>query len=95
MIRILLTVLLPIALPLLLYFAYVKYARPQPAPDGSTAQARRGGPVFWTLIGISVLALAGMIALGLSRGVPPGTKLISPRMEDGRILPSERVDQKP
>ncbi len=90
MLRILLTVLLPIALPLILYFAYVKFTR---ARGASGAAARPSPLAIWLVLGAAALLVAGMLTLGYSRGVPPGTKLISPHMENGKLIPSQRLDQ--
>ena len=95
--RILLTILLPIVLPLLAYLIYIRHFRPQPVPgmppEAVAAAAKRDRTVAWSLMGVSVVLIAGMLALGFTRGVPPGTKLIAPHMEDGRIVPSQRLDQ--
>ncbi len=90
MLRILLTVLLPIALPIILYIAYVKLARPQSA---NATAAWRPPLGLWLVLGAAVLLVAGMLALGFSRGVPPDTKLIAPHIENGEIIPSQRLDQ--
>jgi len=85
MLRILLTVLLPIALPLILYFLYVKVMRARQA-SGAPPPSRFA---FWVALGAAVLLIAGMLTLGFSRGVPPGTKLISPHVENGEVIPSQ------
>lgn len=82
MLRILFTVLLPIALPLIAYFIYVKTMRVRPSPLA-----------VWFILGASVVLIAAMLALGFSRGVPPGTKLISPHLENGVVIPSQRRDE--
>ena len=87
MLRILLTILLPILVPVLLYVLYLKYFRPRATagapPEVLEAAARSDRRVRWSLLGLAMLLLAGMFALGFSKGVPPGTKLIAPHLEDG------------
>lgn len=97
MIRILLTVLLPILVPVLLYLAYLRFFRPR-ATAGAPSEAmeaaeRLDRKVRWILLGLASVLLAAVFALGFSRGVPPGTKLIAPHIEDGRIVPSRRADE--
>lgn len=96
MLRILLTILLPVVLPLLAYYLYAKHFRPQTSPSAPPevleAAARRDRVVAWSLLAIGVVAVIGLFALGFSRGVPPGTKLISPQYQDGRIVPSHPVE---
>ena len=77
-------------MPLILYFVYVKFMRTQHA-SGRAAQPSPLG--FWLVLGAAVLLLVGMLTLGFSRGVPPGTKLIAPHMENGKLIPSQRLDQ--
>lgn len=97
MLRILLTILLPIVLPLVLYLLYLKYFRPRATagapPEVLEAAARADRKVRWILLGVAMVLLAGMFALGFSQGVPPGTKLISPHLEDGRVVPSRRAEE--
>ncbi len=82
MLRIFLTVLLPIALPLIAYIIYVKTTRVRPSALAVSI-----------ILGVSVALLAAMLSLEFSRGVPPGTKLISPHLENGEVIPSQRLDE--
>ncbi len=92
MLRILLTVLLPIILPLILYLFYVKHVRARSASGAAAWPPPLG---LWLVLGAAVLLIAGMLTLGFSRGVPPGTKLIAPHMENGKLIPSQRLDRAP
>ena len=96
MLRILLTILLPVLLPLLLYLLYLRFFRPRAtagaSPEALEAAARTDRTVRWSLLGLAVLLLAGMFTLGFSQGVPPGTKLIAPKLEDGRVVPSRPAE---
>ena len=95
MLRVLLTVLLPVALPLVLYLFYVKMVRSRPAPGqgGAAVEEPSNTLMPWIALGLAILLMAGMLSLWLVRGVPPGTKLVAPRMENGEIVPSHRLDQ--
>jgi hypothetical protein len=96
MLRILLTVIVPIVLPLLLYLGYVRLVRrPQPAGKGEDAEDWQKGPWVWLLLAGAGLAIAALVALDMTTGVPPGTKLQSPYLENGKIVPSRRLDDEP
>ena len=98
MLRVLLTILLPVALPLLLYLFYVKLVRPRPAPGqagGAAVEAPRTPLALWLVLGAAALLFALMATLWFARGVPPGTKLIAPHMENGEIVPSRRQNRAP
>ncbi len=90
MLRILLTIVLPIALPLIVYILYVKTMRNRHGPGPVPPPSPLG---VWLVLGTSVVFIAGMLTLGFSRGVPPGTKLVAPHMENGEVIPSQRLDE--
>jgi hypothetical protein len=91
--RILLTIVLPVALPLLLYIGYVTILRSRAQAAGEKASPDwQEGPWLWLLLGGAGLALAILLTLRLTGGVPPGTKLEAPRLIDGRVQPSHVVE---
>ena len=93
MLRILLTIVLPIALPLLLYIGYVSMMRRRAQIAGQDDLPRwQEGPWTWFAFAGAVLVIVVLIAVRLSCGVPPGTRLEAPRMIDGEIVPSRVVE---
>jgi len=96
MARALLLVLLPIVLPLLLYFAYIKFIkRPVPAGDAGEADEQeraRQRTLFWISLGMVVVAAAAFATLRFSGTVAPGTVLEAPRLIDGKVVPSHPVE---
>ena len=89
MLRILLTVILPIALPLMLYIGYVSMLRRRAQAAGSQDLPRwQTGPWPWLIVGGAMLVIAGLVTMRFTTGVAPGTKLESPRLIDGKIQPS-------
>ncbi len=93
MLRILLTVVLPIALPLLLYIGYVSMLRRRAQAAGMTDLPRwQTGPWPWIIVGGAMLVVAGLVTVRFTSGVPPGTKLESPRLIDGQVQPSRVVE---
>jgi hypothetical protein len=90
MLRILLTIILPIALPLLLYFGYVNLTRR--AGEGILGPLEKGVWI-WLISGGLALAIVLLVTWDMMTGVPPGTKLRAPYMDNGRIVPSQVIDQ--
>lgn len=92
MLRKLLTIVLPIALPFLVYFFYVAWAR---------ARAAKGqGPQFsdapwpWLAAGGVVLMAAALIGWRvMSDPAAPGAEIIPDRLVDGEVQPSRVVDE--
>ncbi len=93
MLRILLTIVLPVALPLLLYIGYVSMMRRRAQAAGEDYLPRwdEGPSVWFALAGVG-LVLAVLVTVRLSSGVPPGTKLEAPRMIDGEVAPSRVIE---
>lgn len=90
MIRILLTVILPILLPLGLYVAYVAYTRSRTVERGGEAAAtRRETILLWVVLAAGLLIIIALFSLRFTQSVPPGTLLESPRQENGVIIPSQ------
>src|SRR3546814_8297623 len=81
MLRVLLTVLLPLAAPFLVYFAWLWLIRRQPA-GGPPAIDWRAAPWPWLLGAGLVCALAGFLYIYLTTGHPAGTRLVPPSVVD-------------
>lgn len=93
MLRLLLTIILPVLLPLLLYFGYIAMMRRRAQAHGQeTLPEWHEGPWVWVAAGGVVLMLGVLVAVRVSTGVPPGTVLEPPRMIDGEIVPSHRAE---
>ena len=93
MLRILLTVVLPVALPLLLYIGYVSMMRRRAQAAGEDyLPGWAEGPWAWLALAGVGLVLAALVAVGLSSGVPPGTKREAPRVIGGEVVPSRVVE---
>ncbi|HEY9538707.1 MAG TPA: hypothetical protein VIS03_14040 [Kiloniellaceae bacterium] len=91
MLRVLLTVLLPLAAPFLVYFAWLWLIRRQPA-GGPPAIDWRAAPWPWLLGAGLVCALAGFLYIYLTTGHPAGTRLVPPSVVDGVVVPSHPAD---
>ena len=93
MLRILLTIILPIALPLIAYFGYMSLMRRRAQAAGETSLPHwQDGPWPWVVLGGAGLVLAALITWRSMTGVPPGTKLESPRLIDGQVQPSRVIE---
>ncbi len=83
MIRIIFTYLLPLIAPFLIYGIYVRLShRPHPEDALQT-------PWFWLIVTGLVLIIVALVATGLLTGSDPSGTYIPPRLEGGRIVPSE------
>ena len=91
MLRKFLTVILPIALPFLVYFGYRALARRR-ARSGGPPPRWQEAPWHWILLAGVSLMLAALIFWRVTGGVPPGTKLEAPRLIDGEVAPGRVVE---
>ncbi len=93
MLRVLLTVILPIALPLLIYLAYLKMTRRGGQAGGADGQARtREETWLWIGLAGAALLLAGAVTLRLATSFPRDAELVSPRLIDGQVVPGHVVE---
>lgn len=84
MTRVLLQYLLPLILPTLLYLGWAWLNQRRSA--GPVEQLREG-PWFWLVLAGVALMAAALVATALMSGVEPGTRIIAPKYEDGRVIP--------
>ena len=82
MIRILLTYVLPLILPTLLYLLWLRFA----VARGRTPEV----PYVWLLLAGLVLVTITVFGLTISGGSPTGTDH-PPRIEEGRLVPRRVV----
>ncbi len=94
MMRKILTIVLPLALPVVIYWIYLALARRRARRSGE------GKPPDWQdapwtaiLAASVVLMSASLIAFGLSEGHDAGTRLAPPRLVDGEIVPGQPIEE--
>lgn len=85
MTRILLQYLLPLILPTLLYLGWAWLGQRRTA--GGPVERLQEGPWFWLVLAGVALMAAVLVATALMSGVEPGTRIIPPKYEDGRVIP--------
>jgi len=86
MLRTVLWNLFLLALPFLLYAAYVALARRERVRAG---EAWDQAPLSWLFIAGVVLVIASFLVLGLVTEDPGEGRYVPARYEDGRIVPGE------
>ncbi len=85
--RLFLTKILPLLLPVAIYLAWHFHARRKALASGITAPSVRDAPWTWIVAaGLTVMILA-LVGLGLFTGDEPGGVYVPPYMEDGKIVP--------
>ncbi len=85
--RIFLTQVLPLLLPLAIYLIWLRRARRNAAATGAVMPAVRDAPWLW-MVGAALAAVAaGTVLLALTTGEEPGGVYIPPHVEDGEIVP--------
>lgn len=84
--RILLTVLLPMALPATVYFLWFANERRR---AGTPEAIPRLGDVPWFVLGSAGIAIAAVVlfATSIYSGDEPGSTYAPPHLEDGRVVP--------
>jgi hypothetical protein len=89
MIRILLTVLLPMALPATVYFLWFANERRRAMAAGTPEAMPRLGDVPWFVLGSAGIAIAAVVlfATSIYTGDEPGSTYVPPHLEGDRIVP--------
>jgi hypothetical protein len=94
MLKKILTVVLPLALPILVYAVYQGLARRRARLAGEGVPPRWANAP-WTLIltvGV-VLMAASLVTYSATTSHDPGTLLSPPRVVDGEVVPSQPIDE--
>jgi hypothetical protein len=95
MIRIVLSIVLPLVLPTALYFLYVWYmARRARAadPTGSNAPPEVDVPWWWLALAGMVLVLVSLAINFVDTGAKPGGRYEPARIEGGKLVPGRIVE---
>lgn len=89
MIRILLTVLLPLALPSTLYFLWFANERRRAIAAGTPETMPRLGDVPWFVLGSAgvVIAAIVLVASSIYSGDEPGALYVPPHVEGDHVVP--------
>jgi hypothetical protein len=85
--RIALQILLPLLLPTVAFFLWAWLA-PRFGID-SRSNVLQTTPWFWLIIAGVLLMGVGLTATALTQGAAPGSEIIQPRLEDGRVVPAQ------
>ncbi len=85
--RVLLQILLPLLLPTVIFFLWAWLA-PRLGID-SRSNVLQDTPWFWLIIAGVLLMGVGLSVTALTQGAAPGSQIIPPRLEDGRVVPAE------
>lgn len=89
MIRVLLTILLPLAFPSLVYFLWFARERRRAEAAGTPDAMPRLGDVPWFVLASAGVAIAAvvMFATSIYSGDEPGRVYVPPHVEGGRVVP--------
>jgi uncharacterized membrane protein len=88
MLRVLLEYIIPIALPSLLYLAWLVYENGRVARGGTGVLRRwQEGPWAWLFAAGVALAVIATILISTLGGYGTAGRYVPPRVEDGRVVP--------
>jgi hypothetical protein len=94
MLRKLLTIVLPLVLPLLVYAVYLALARRKARLAGEGRLPRwQEAPWAAIFVGGTLLMIASLAVWRMNIGVEPSVKLEPPRVVDGEVVPSHPVPE--
>lgn len=85
--RRLLTILIPLLLPTLLYFAYFWLAQRRAAANPGAAAPAKDIPWVWLAAAGLLLLAVTLMATALFGGADPGSRYEPPRLIDGQVKP--------
>jgi hypothetical protein len=96
MLKNLLTVVLPLMLPTLIYMAYAMFGRPKTAaPEVAAVHWWTGAPWTWLITGGVVLAAAVLVTVALTGGFDTAGTYHPARLIDGRLIEGETTPSAP
>jgi hypothetical protein len=89
MIRILLTIVLPLAFPSLVYFLWFARERRRAEAAGTPEKIPRLGDVPWFVLASAGVAIAAVVlfASSIYSGAEPGQVYVAPHVEGGQVVP--------
>jgi len=86
--KILLTYVLPLLLPTVLYLSYMWFRGKRSRAKGDEPLPIASNSIFISLILGFILMISGLVYIAMTSGSPPDAgKYQSPRFEDGKIIP--------
>jgi len=90
MVRIVLSYILPLILPMAIYLGWVWVIRHRSRARGDEIPEIKNSGIFWSILAGVILMFAGLSILAVTGGAPPGKgNYQSPRLENGKIVPPE------
>ena len=87
MLRVVLSVLLPLVLPTALYFAYAWYVGQQAEAEGEEEPKELDVPWSWLISTGLVLALIALAVTVMDPDAKPGAVYEPPHLENGKLVP--------
>ena len=91
MLKKLLTVVLPIVLPFLVYWIGLQIVRWRRAAGGEVADWERA-PWFFLTLASGILLIASLLFFRFTSGVEPGTVINPPSLVDGVVKPAHQAE---
>lgn len=85
--RLFLTYIVPLLLPLALYVSYILVARRVAAGQGPLAAQLRALPWMWLAAAGVLLLGISLLVLNLTTGSDPNRPYVPPHMENGEVVP--------
>ena len=84
MLRVLLTIVLPLLLPTAIYMAWIAFA----SRSANREKLRLGAtPLVWLVLAGVVLLAAVLVTVTVHFGEPVSGRYVPPRYEDGQVVP--------